>query len=273
MKAIQPIVGRLRIYPIKSLDGCDQEQVKISSGGAFEWDRRYALVDAKGKFVNAKRFHRIHHIRTQFLWHEEKMVLSIPFGDTGESQSISAPFANPSGLQEPLSHFFGFQVSLRENISHGFPDDTQANGPTVVSRSSLETLCQWFPTIDFEQMIHRFRPNLILDAAPTFYEDHLYATESSRAFRVGQVEMYGSNPCARCVVPTRHPHTGQRDAAFQRDFMRRRKENMPPTIAANRFNHYYRFALNTNISPTEAGKQIHLGDRVNAAENRERDAS
>jgi len=46
---------RIRIFPIKSLDGTAVEEARITSGGILENDRIYAVMDCDGKVVNGKR--------------------------------------------------------------------------------------------------------------------------------------------------------------------------------------------------------------------------
>jgi hypothetical protein len=44
--------------------------------------------------------------------------------------------------------------------------------------------------------------------------------------------------------------------------MQLRKEHLPEWSNAKRFNHFYRFAINTSIPPSEAGKKLKVGDTV-----------
>ncbi|HLZ53687.1 MAG TPA: MOSC domain-containing protein, partial [Verrucomicrobiae bacterium] len=96
-----------------------------------------------------------------------------------------------------------------------------------------------------------------------FCEDRLFgAPNELKPFIIGQVKFLGHNPCQRCVVPTRDPDTGQAIAEFQKKFMQLRQEQLPPWANAQRFNHFYRFAVNTSIPPTETGKPLRIGDAL-----------
>jgi hypothetical protein len=44
--------------------------------------------------------------------------------------------------------------------------------------------------------------------------------------------------------------------------MQLRKEHLPAWANAERFNHFYRFAVNTSIAPAEAGKRLRVGDAL-----------
>ncbi|MGH8563795.1 MAG: MOSC domain-containing protein [Gammaproteobacteria bacterium] len=81
-------------------------------------------------------------------------------------------------------------------------------------------------------------------------------------FTVGAVRFEGTNPCQRCVVPTRDPLTGTEDRGFQKTLAARRAETLPAWAPRSRFNHFYRLAVNMRIPPSEAGKPILVGDPV-----------
>ena len=63
---IQPTLTQIIIYPIKSLDGKIVDRAKISPGGALKFDRRWAIVDERGKIVNAKRTAKIQQLRSKY---------------------------------------------------------------------------------------------------------------------------------------------------------------------------------------------------------------
>ena len=114
-----------------------------------------------------------------------------------------------------------------------------------------------------ESVRRRFRTNLELTGGKPFWEDKLYgAPEELKAFRIGDVNLFGHNPCQRCVVPTRDPLSGYALSGFQKKFMQMRKQTLPHWANAERFNHYYRFAVNTSIPLSEAGKKLRVGDPV-----------
>jgi MOSC domain-containing protein len=59
-------LGRIFIFPIKSLDGVSLESARVTGGGILENDRAYAIYDADGKVVNGKRTARVHELRCAF---------------------------------------------------------------------------------------------------------------------------------------------------------------------------------------------------------------
>ncbi len=160
-----------------------------------------------------------------------------------------------------LSRYFGEAVELR-HFPGGFPDDTNAPGPTIISTGSLEAVCAWFPHLTLASARERFRANLEIAGVPAFWEDELFAAEADTLIRlrIGEVLVEGLNPCARCVVPSRDPLTGDVFVGFQGQFAQARRAHLPPWAPAARFDHYYRLAINTRIPATEAGKILRVGD-------------
>jgi uncharacterized protein len=251
-------VGRISIFPIKSLDEVPVNSARFTAGGILENDRVFAIYDMEGKVVNGKRTPRIHELRSAFDA-EIREVRLWPNGQTPQQFQLDAP----AELERWLSDFFGFAVVLRRETEKGFPDDREAFGPTIVSDASLRAIQGWFPEMTLESTRRRFRANLELIGEKPFCEDELFgAAGELKPFTIGGVKFFGHNPCQRCVVPTRDPDNAQQIAGFQKKFMEMRKESLPPWSNAQRFNHFYRFAINTSVPPTEAGRQLRVEDEV-----------
>ena len=252
-------LGRIAIFPIKSLDGVAVEEVGITSGGILENDRVYAIVDNEGRFVNGKRTARVHQLRCSF----DGGIREVRLWQSGESSPAQFSLDETGRIGQWMSDFFGFPVTLQHEPEKGFPDDRTAFGPTITSEGSLRAIQEWYPGVTLESIRRRFRTNLELCGGAAFCEDRLYGPpDELRAFQIGPVQFVGHNPCQRCVVPTRDPESGQPVPDFQKRFMQLRKEHLPEWANAQRFNHFYRFAVNTSILPGEAGKLLCAGDPV-----------
>jgi uncharacterized protein YcbX len=62
-----PTLERINIYPVKSLDPHETlERVEIRPDGGLTYDRRFAMVDADGEYVNGKNDRRVHGLRSWF---------------------------------------------------------------------------------------------------------------------------------------------------------------------------------------------------------------
>ena len=59
-------LSKILIFPVKSLDPIALDEVEISEGGALKGDREFAMFDKSGKYINAKRYPKIHLIRARY---------------------------------------------------------------------------------------------------------------------------------------------------------------------------------------------------------------
>lgn len=253
-----PYLTRIDIFPIKSLDGVSRPQATVLASGALAGDRTYALFDRQNRFINGKRNAAIHRLRSTFSEDGEWITLAI------EGAGKAAKFhlqGERSHLEAWLSNYFQQPVTLQENRDLGFPDDTDAAGPTVISTATLETVAAWYG-LTLEETRRRFRTNLEIDGVPAFWEDQLFGPNTDPVrFAIGTVVLQGVNPCQRCIVPTRDTLTGTATDRFQKTFAQQRAMTLPDWTHRSRFNHFYRLAVNTNIVG-QGGQVLKVGDSV-----------
>ena len=254
-----PTLERITVYPVKSLDphgGLGAAEVQPDGG--LSHDREFAIVDDSGSYVNGKNEPRVHELRSRFDPETERLTLRPP-----DAEPVTFDLADRGAIEAWLSEFFGRSVGLRRDERGGFPDDTVASGPTVIAESTIEAVADWFDGIDAAEMERRLRPNLVLSGVEAFWEDRLYADrETAVAFRVGDCEFLGSNPCQRCVVPTRDPETGDRMPGFRKRFVERRRETLPSWASEAWFDHHFRLMVNTFVPEETVGRQLRVGDDV-----------
>jgi uncharacterized protein len=257
----QPRLANIRLHPIKSLDPVSVPEARIGPAGGLELDRAWALYTLDNRWVNGKRTAAMLRIRSEFAPDLSAVTLSVP----GDARNIpSRQFAFP---QETESAAEWFSVYLEQQIivrhaRNGFPDDTDANGPTIVSTASLQAVCDWFPGLTLDEARRRFRTTLEIEGVPAFWEDQLFGPKDTYAVRfgIGEVNFEGSNPCARCSVPPRDSHTGEDLLGFQKRFSDLRREHLPSWAPAEHFDHSYRLATNTRVALSETGKTLRVGD-------------
>lgn len=260
-----PRLARITVYPLKSLPGVDVDHATLTAGGALRHDREYALVDARGNFINGKRTPAIHRLDASCALDGDAVRVTLPSGAGVETFALDDG-ARQAALEARLSHYFGEPVQLERDTNGGFPDDPDASGPTVISTASLAAAATWYAGFTAADMRRRFRANLEIDDCPAFWEDRLFGDPGATVkFRVGEVQLLGTNPCKRCVVPTRDPSSGDELAGFQRTFVQQRRDTLPGWASRARFDFYYRFATNTRAADGAAdteGKRIRVGDAV-----------
>lgn len=234
-------LSAIRLYPVKSLDPVGVPEARIAPSGGLAGDRRWALFEGE-TLVNGKKEPAVHRIRTVF----DRDLRTVKLG--GDSFRLEGDLAP---LEAALSERLGRKVRLGE----GSPDDLEASGPTLVSTASLETVAGWFG-LALEEVRRRFRANLEIGGLAPFGEDRLIASP----FRIGEVGFEGANSCQRCAVPSRDSATGEPTPGFQKTFAGKRGDTLPPWADRTRFDHFYRFTLNTRVVASGAGKLLRAGD-------------
>ena len=257
-------LGRIWIYPIKSLPGVAVDRALLLPAGNLEHDREFALIDEEGRFMNAKRTPEIHRVRTTWDLQNWQITLSEYSAVTGEPSTVSTFHLDRDRreIADWFSAFFEMPLTLVQQAAGGFPDDTESPGPTLVSTASLGAVASWFPEIDPQEMPCRFRANFELEGGEPFGEDILVATgEGPVPFQVGDVTLFGTNPCQRCVVPTRSPLTGQVSPGFQKQFANHRESDFTHVSKRARFNHFYRLSINTQVRHSQP-QLVRVGDPV-----------
>lgn len=255
---MSPTLERILVYPVKSLDPHTLSQATVRTDGGLSYDREFAIVDSMGAYVNGKNDPRVHRLRSAFDPAIGELTLDPP-----DDNPATFDVDDRTELETWLSAYFDTAVELRRDETGGFPDDTLASGPTVISRATLETVADWFDDIDAAEMERRLRPNLVLSDVEPFWEDRLYRDHDTAVeFRIGDCTFIGSNPCQRCVVPTRDPDTGEETPGFRETFIRRRKETLPHWVDDAWYDHYFRLMVNTFVPEEAVGTRIHVGDGV-----------
>jgi uncharacterized protein YcbX len=259
-------LANIRLHPIKGLDPVSVPEARIGPNGGLELDRVWALFSVDGQWINGKRTAAIHHLRAEYDPLVSMVTLAVS-GDADKSNGVKpARFAFPADYERAavwFSEYFDQTVVVR-HIPEGVPDDGLAPGPTIVSTASVQTVCELFPGVELNEARERFRTTLEIDGVPAFWEDQLFGENENYPirFKIGEVAFEGSNPCARCPVPPRNPRTGEDLAGFQKKFGEMRRNSLPPSSPAARFDHYYRLATNTRVPGTEQGKLIRVGDAL-----------
>lgn len=252
-----PILSRINIYPIKSLDAVSVDSAECLNNGALGWDRRFAMRTADGQVLTGKQTAAVHRLQADF----QLDAGMVQLGDRASEKRIEFSLLHDlTSLNQFLSVFFGQSVTLVENLVGGFPDDCEAAGPTLISEGTLQAVAEWFGK-SVAEIRCRFRTNLEISGVAPFWEDRMFAAAGGIGFKIGETNLIGTNPCQRCVVPTRSADTGDVTAGFVKDFCRQRERTLPDWAPANRFDHYYRLAVNT-VGQGIAGRVLCVGDRI-----------
>lgn len=231
----------IRIYPIKSLAGVSRRSARVLPKG-LENDRRWMLVDDNGMFMTQ----RVH----------TKMAL---FGivETGQGYVIShqgdsitltpdrGEVLNPFEAQIWNDRVMAYEVSGEHSAwftRHlgiscrlvAFPEENprQVELPFAAPGENV-SLADAFPLMMIGEasmadlnsrlaqpvVINRFRPNLIFSGGRPYEED------TWQAFSIGGKDFRGVKRCARCVLTTVDPETGEKGPEPLKTLASYRKEN------------------------------------------------
>ena len=210
-------VVRINVTPVKGLALSNPAAHEITRAGAKD-DRRFLLVSEDGRLVNGKRIGGGLNLASAD-WDPSSAVLALTLPDgsvlrdevrRGEptitdvygrlirGSIVSGPFA------EALSMLAGMPVLLIEREEGSWATDSRP--ATIISRASVDS---------FGGDGRRFRMLLEVDGVDAFAEDRW----QGRTLRVGDATLLVERPTPRCVLPSYHPDTAEKDRDMLRELL------------------------------------------------------
>ena len=247
---------RLRIYPVKGLDGIDVDAAEVRAGGTLDGDREFALLDADGDPLNGKRTAAVHDLDASFDPGSGALTVETPSGER-------ARFVLPDESQRAstwFSDFFEGEFTLERDGDRGFVD-RPGMGPSVVSTATLETVASWFDDLTVESVRRRLRANVEVGGVGPFWEDR-FVGDDAPGFEIGGVRFEGIKPCGRCVVPSRDPDTGEALPEFRERFIEKRRETFPEFADADAFDHHFAVMILSRVPAASERPTLRVGDSV-----------
>ncbi len=259
-----PHISKIRIYPVKSLDPVEVIEAEIGIR-SLKHDRTFALLGKDGRFVNGKRTGRVNQLKSDFDLDQNLIHL------TSRSGGITSTFElkeNNKGLTKYLEDFFEIKLTVLYRTKGELMDIPGASSVTFVSKASLKSLHNDFSNKTLEDLRLRFRSNIEIDGVPPYWEENLFSSPGiGMRFLVGNVEMIGVSPRARCNVPPRNPLTGETDKSFVKKMIESRNHNLPEKSKLPLYGNMYHLTVNTYIPEDQKGKIIKLGDPIKILES------
>jgi uncharacterized protein YcbX len=266
-------VERLRRYPVKGLDGMAVESARISAAGTLAGDREFAMCEPTADRIetgdqmqtlayNGKQTDRFHDLGTAFDPETATLTVEPKGGDDGRTFDLSTD-AGRTAAGEWFGEFIGDEVEFRRHEPPAFVDRPDA-GPSVISTATLEAVASWFDDMTVEGARRRLRANVEIGGVPAFWEDR-FVGEDAPGFVVDgddPVRFEGYEPCARCVVPSRDPETGDPLERFRERFVEKREGTFPEWADPEAFDHYYTVMLISQVPEESRGRTIGVGDEV-----------
>ncbi|WP_460933459.1 MOSC domain-containing protein [Spirosoma humi] len=227
------IISELLIYPIKSLGAISVTETVVEGKG-FRYDRRFMLVDPHGDFMTQRTHHQMALLAVAMdgtvglrVWHRHRpddvltLPLALPIEAEGEtigvniwdSSNVPALVVSPEAdqwfsrvLEKPCRLVYMPETThrdvdpyyARENDAVSFADGYPY---LLIGQASLDHLNR---RLEEPITMLRFRPNIVVAGSLPNEED------AWQHFRIGDVDFFGVKPCARCVLTTIDPETGQK---------------------------------------------------------------
>ena len=233
-------VSQLCVYPVKSCQGIDITQVKVSTKGFFG-DRDMMLVSSSGKFITQRQFPQLAKIKVEV----EEQSLTLKTEDNNFPDLTFVPILTGKAIEIEIwrdrlqaidqgndaANWFHRLLNLdanktcrlvkqspkhnrilkqkypsEEDVSVGFAD----NYPVMLTASaSLVELNQRIAEIHLSQNqaipMNRFRPNLVVETTEPFVEDRW------SLIQIGGVKFRVAKPCSRCIITTIDQKQGQKN--------------------------------------------------------------
>lgn len=205
------VVTALATTPVKGLRVVASAALTLTPAGVPD-DRRFFLVDERGRLVNGKRVGELGTVVAAL--DDGALTLTFPDGAVAAGtvalgDAIDARFMSLALRARPLlgpwsdalSTWFGRELRVVEGVDRSGVDRGRFGAVSLISRASLDGLAQVAgEAVD----ARRFRMLVEIDGVESHAED---AWVGARV-RVGAALVRFRGHVGRCAITTRHPETG-----------------------------------------------------------------
>jgi uncharacterized protein YcbX len=260
---MQQFLSRIRIYPIKSLDPVELQEAEVGIR-SLRYDREFAMLTSTGQFMNGKRSGRVNELKATYNIEQYTVNFTPRAGGPVETFHL---LHDKKKIETYLQQFFGDPISLIHNTNGQLMDIPGASSVTILSEASLKSLHSNFEDRSLEDLRLRFRATLELAGVEPYWEENLVGEPGTgMRFLIGDVEMIGVSPRARCNVPPRDPLTGVTDKTFVKKMMKSREGSLPTGSHIPAYGSLYHLTINTYVPDNQKGKRIRVGDPIKIIE-------
>jgi len=214
---MNPRVAWIHVALVKSLQIHERERVHLGVTGVDE-DRRFAIVDENGRWLNAKRVPAFVAVRPEF--QDGTLTLHMPdgravrgaielggavpvsiYGRTVSAREVDGPFT------DALSSLDGRTARLVRFDDPGEGVDRAGDGgaASLLSVAALDAMAE-AASADGPVDPRRFRMLFGISGVPAHAEDEWIG----RPVRIGSAVVIPTGNVGRCAVTTLDPETGER---------------------------------------------------------------
>ncbi|PST91542.1 flavodoxin [Photobacterium sp. NCIMB 13483] len=221
---VVPTLSQIHVYPVKSTAALTQSHAWVEKQG-LAFDRRFMVASDEGAMITARKYPQMVKITATLtmtglvLQHPNKTDLVLQYADFTMVDASAivwndnfSAYTTTMIANQWFSDIIGHSVQLlfcgqqsnrvRSKIGHNvsFADGYPL---LVISEASLAALNE--RSRDHHTMA-QFRTNLVVSNTDAFAEDEW------KRIRIGEVEFEIVKPCARCILTTVDPLTGEFNA-------------------------------------------------------------
>lgn len=245
-------VHKLYRYPVKSLGGQSVDSLQPEFRG-FKDDRRWCFVDQRNNFMGQRRFVSLTHFRAEvhgdelrfYRVEDDTLVGAVAGARTGQKSSevtvwddtFNATLIEDEALAtitETLGIPGGRLLYMGE-------DDRRPVDPRYAKTDEEVSFADGYPYLitttgslaDLSARVEealderRFRPNIVVEHNVSFDEDNW------KMLKIGSHDFRLPKPCARCIMITQHPDTGDRNPRVFAELAAYRKEGRKVLFGMN----------------------------------------
>jgi uncharacterized protein YcbX len=237
------LLSEIWIYPIKSLGGISVRESIVEERG-LQYDRRWMLVDADRKFITQRKFHEMALIDVAFRENGFQVAhrsfaddpLFVPFEpitqDPIQVQVWEDQVAAVS-VSEEADRWFSKYLHRAVRLVKMPEESTRLVDPRYAQKGVTVSFADGYPLLVIGQAslddlntrlpepvsMRRFRPSVVVTGTPPYAED------SWENITIGSARFAAVKPCARCVLITIDPATGQTSPEPLKTLSTYRKKN------------------------------------------------
>jgi uncharacterized protein YcbX len=246
------IISELTIFPVKSARGISLKSMQLNSKGP-ECDRRWMVVDSNNNVVTQRKVTKMCLIETQLVDHEllvsadgagqckvpaggYSLIGSSVWGSEVKGQDCGDQAADwiSSFLQKECRIIYMLDHHSRpvdtdfakQNEQVGFADGFPL---LLATQASLDDFNVKLSDSDagFKVGMNRFRPNIVIAGNQPWAEDQW------QKIAIGEIEFSLVKPCARCIMPSVDPLTGEKQMQVNQTLMNYRKRDTQTYFGQN----------------------------------------
>ncbi len=206
-------VTRLSTTPVKGTRLHAVQEIDLGHTGVAG-DRRFFIVDARGRMVNAKIVGELQQIVADVSGDGSRLALSFPDGTAVSDEithagPLAARFFSGERAGQIVDGAFGAALSefigqpLRLVEAPGSIDRGRTGAATLISVGSLARLAAQAGAESVDP--RRFRMTIEVDGVAAHAED----TWVGRTLRVGEAAMRVHGNVGRCLITSRDPESGE----------------------------------------------------------------